>query len=449
MRDSHWLIIRTHYDLFCIWRYVATPFVALQISHLMAPLHQSYDRLLSIVYGAYAKLTHQELVLFLKVRNLPTSGADSALVSRLAKHDFHTYHFPSASAESLLSSSSVEDTNPDSDSSLRSRTPDLPVEILADILDHLGNWPLCRALGVPTSLPVPHEWSTACATDLAMLTGSVPLIRASDPSLNPPTRLGAAAAVSFGYINVLVFLLTQHRPVFLSVFRDDLIPITASKHGRIAVLAWWKHGFEQHPELVLPPKKGTIAEAIDTASRHGKIASLDWWAASDIPLEYTEAALEQASSKNHVTVLDWWKRQHLQNGLPLKIGRVMDMASAAGHVNVLEWWATSQLEYQYDRHVMQHASCVGKVDVLGWWLGSGLQVAFDGEALSGATRHNRSEVLEWWDRSGLPIQYRMCDIEEALEDAIGGGDKARQWWKKKGVDFKATDKEWMKLQNLN
>ncbi|KAG6381918.1 hypothetical protein JVT61DRAFT_539 [Boletus reticuloceps] len=389
----------------------------------------SHERALSIVYNAYAKLTHQELILFLKVRNLPTSGADPELVSRLAHHDFHTYHFPTASVESLSSSDSVEDMKPDSES-LQSRRADLPIEILADILDHLGNWPLCRALGVPTSLSVPHEWSTACATDLAMLTGSVPLIRASDPALNPPTRLGAAVAVRFGYVNVLEYLLTLHRPIFLSVIGDDLIPITASKHGRTAVLAWWKHGFEHHPELILPPKQGTIAEVIDVASRNGKIVSLDWWASSGLPLEYTEASLEQASSKNHIAVLDWWKRQHLQNGLPLKIGRSMDMASAAGHVGVLE-------------------CCLGKVDVLGWWLGSGLQVAFDGEALTGATRHNRSEVLDWWDKSGLPIQYRMCDIEEALEDALGGGDKARRWWKKKGVDFNANDKEWMKLQNLN
>ena len=398
--------------------------------------------------NAYSKFTHQELVLFLKVRNLPTSGADSELASRLAYHDFHTYHFPTASVESLASSESFDDIRPDSDA-LQSRTPDLPVEILADILDHLGNWPLSHALGIPSSLPVPHEWNNASDTDLAMLTGSVSLIRASDPDHSPPTQLGAAAAVRFGYVNVLEFLLAQHRPIFLSVFKDGLIPITASKHGRINVLAWWKHGFEQHPDLVLPPKEGTIAESIDNASRNGKIASLDWWTTSGLPFEYTEAALEQASSKSHIAVLDWWKRQHIQNLLPLKIGRAMDMASAAGHVNVLEWWGRSQLDYQYDRHVMQHASCLGRVDVLGWWLGSGLQVTFDGEALTGATRHNRSEVLEWWNKSGLPVQYRMCDIEEALEDAIGGGDKARQWWKNKGVDFKATDKEWMKLQNLN
>ncbi|KAF9228390.1 hypothetical protein BS17DRAFT_851143 [Gyrodon lividus] len=401
---------------------------------------------LSIVYKAYSKLTHEELVLFLKVRNLPVSGADPELASRLAHHDFHTYHFPVASVEAPTLFDSIQDKR---QRSSQLRTPDLSIEILADILDHLGDWPLCRALGVPTSLLVPLEWGNACATDLAMLTGSLPLIRATDPAVNPPTKLGAAAVVRFGYVNVLEFFLTQHRPIFLSIFKNDLIPITASRHGRTAVLAWWKHGFEQHPELVPPPGPGSIAEAIDGASRNGKISSLDWWASSCLPLEYTEAALEQASAKNKIAVLDWWKRQHLQNFLPLKIGRVMDMASVAGHIGVLEWWATSQLEYQYDRHVLHHASSLGKVEVLEWWLGSGLQVVFDGEALTGATRHNRSEVLEWWDKSGLPIQYRMCDIEEALEDAIGGGHKARQWWKKKGVDFSANDKEWMKLQNLN
>ncbi|KAI0943804.1 hypothetical protein AcV7_001793 [Taiwanofungus camphoratus] len=115
----------------------------------------------------------------------------------------------------------------------------------------------------------------------------------------------------------------------------------------------------------------------------------------------------------------------------------------------LEWWARSQLEFKYDKQALYHASCHGKVDVLQWWLGSGLQLIFDPDALTGATRHNRPEVLEWWDKSGLPIQYRMCDIEEALEDAIGGGEAAREWWKRKGVDFNANDKEWMKLQNLN
>lgn len=170
---------------------------------------------------------------------------------------------------------------------------------------------------------------------------------------------------------------------------------------------------------------------------------------SGLPLEYTEAALEHASSKNQIAVLEWWKLQNETRGLPLKIGRVMDSASTAGCVDALEWWATSQLEPKYDRHALQHASCQGKIDVLDWWLGSGLQLTFDHDALTGATRHNRPEVLEWWDKSRLPIQFRMCDIEEALEDSIGGGNDARQWWLERGVDFNANDNEWMKLQNLN
>ena len=166
-----------------------------------------------------------------------------------------------------------------------------------------------------------------------------------------------------------------------------------------------------------------------------------------LPFEYTEVALEHASAKNQVAVLEWWRMQRAR--LPLKVGRVMDTASAAGHVGALTWWAGSGLDYTYDKQALYHASCHGRVEVLQWWLTSGLQLFFDQDTLVGATRHNRPEVLEWWDQSGLPIQYRMCDIEEALEDAIGGGEAAREWWQRKGVDFYANDKQWMTLQTLN
>lgn len=328
-------------------------------------------------------------------------------------------------------------------------TPDLPAEIMADIMDLLGDWELSKAVGVPTSISMPLGWARANATDQAMISGYLPLIRAANPTVNPPTKLGAIAAVRFGYVNVLEYLLTQHRPIFLAISKNDLIPIKASRHGRTTVLSWWKHGFEQHPDLITPPRAGTIAEAIHAACRGGRVSSLDWWLESGLPLDYTEAALEYASARNEIPVLEWWKNHHKLPGLPLKIGRVMDVASTAGHVKVLEWWAASQLDFKYDRHALHHASWHGKVEVLQWWLGSGLQLIFDQDALTGATRHNRPEVLEWWQNSGLPIQYRMCDIEEALEDAIGGGEAAREWWKRKGVDFNANDKEWMALQNLN
>lgn len=383
--------------------------------------------------------------MFLKVRNLPTAGSDADLASRLSHHDIHTYHFPSTPTKQQQESPLL----PTSKFQKSGRLPGLPIEILAAILDFVGDWELAKAVGVPTRLSKPLEWSRASVTDKAMLPGYVPLIRAANPCLNPPTKVGAVLAVRFGYVNVLEYFLSTYHSIFQSIFKDDLIPIKASRHGRTDVLSWWKHGFEHHPLLIPPPTPMSIAEAIDGASRNGQVVSLDWWLNSGQPLEYTEAALEQASAKNRIPVLDWWLQQQKSTGLPLKIGRVMEMASTAGHVQVLEWWAASRLEPKYDGHAMQHASCHGKVEVLEWWLRSGLQVKFDQDVLTGATRHNRPEVLEWWDKSGLLIQYRMCDVEEALEDAIGGGEDARAWWKRKGVDFNANDKEWMKCQSLN
>ncbi|OSX61629.1 hypothetical protein POSPLADRAFT_1181682 [Postia placenta MAD-698-R-SB12] len=412
------------------------------------------DDTIDQVYDAYRRLTHDQLVLFLKVRSLPTIGTDDELASRLAQYDLHTYHLYPAMNGLMVNGVASPSLCPSPlDPPKQRQRPvmalDLPVEILAEIMDHVGDWELAKAVGVPTSLPEPLEWHRATPSDHAILTGYLPLVRATDPIAHPPTRLGAVLAARFSYVNVLEYFFTQHRQMFLRMYRNDLLPITASLHGRTAVLLWWKHTREQHPEILPPPKQSSVAEAIDGASRNGQVASLDWWLFSGLPLEFTETALESASAKNQILVLNWWKQQFTARGLPLKIGRVMDMASTAGHVEALEWWARSALDFKYDRQALYHASCHGKVDVLQWWLNSGLQLIFDPDALTGATRHNRPDVLEWWDKSGLPIQYRMCDIEEALEDAIGGGEAAREWWRRKGVDFNANDKEWMKLQVLN
>ncbi|KAH9942226.1 uncharacterized protein BXZ73DRAFT_97645 [Epithele typhae] len=375
------------------------------------------------VLEAYRRLTRDQLLLFLRIRNLPITGSDSELASRLAQFDIHTYHLSHPQR-----STSIQDETPDA-TKVRSRqvlAPDLPVEILADIMDQVGDWELAKAVGVPTSLPPPQPWARAHSSDYAILSGYIPLIRAADPATHRPTRVSAVLVVRFSYVHVLEYFFTHHRALFLSLYKDDLLPITASLHGRTAVLSWWKYTHDAHPDILPPPRARSVAEAIDGASRHGQVASLDWWLNSGIPLEYTEAALESASQKNRIAVLDWWKDKANSPlwRLPLKIGRVMDMASTAGNLDALEWWAASGLEPKYDRQALYHASCHGKVEVLQWWLGSGLQM-----------------VLEWWDKSGLPIQYRMCDIEEALEDAIGGGEKAREWWRKKGVDFNANDKD--------
>ncbi|KAJ4487952.1 hypothetical protein J3R30DRAFT_870826 [Lentinula aciculospora] len=268
----------------------------------------------------------------------------------------------------------------------RKAAPDLPVEIISTILDFFGDWELTQALGIPTSLHPPPDWYCASPTDLAMITGNCALIRTIDLDVNPPSRIGVDIVIRFGYIHVLQFVYSHHRKIFMTRYHN-VIPTRASHYGRTAVLSWWK----QHPDVVPKIKAAAIAEAVDAASRNGQIASLDWWMTCGFPFEFTETALESAGIKNQIAVLDWWKQQHTLNRVSLKIGKVMESA----------------------------------------------------------TRHNRALVLDWWVKSGLPIQYRMCDIEEALEDALGGGDNTRKWWQAKGVDFNANDKEWMKLQNLN
>lgn len=85
---------------------------------------------------------------------------------------------------------------------IRSNVPDLPVELIADVLDNVGDWELSKAVGVPTSLPEPNAWASASVTDHAILTGYLPFVRAANPCTYPPTRIGAAVAVRFGYLNV-------------------------------------------------------------------------------------------------------------------------------------------------------------------------------------------------------------------------------------------------------
>lgn len=418
--------------------------------------------------------------MFAQLRRLPSAGSDEELAHRLAAFDARFYNLlsfsdpfpkpelalgPSFYGSGFPSTSTSVDPTPAVSPTLDPtpirtittprKTPatafDLPVEILADIMDNVADWALARAVGVPSSLVRPPDWVQANPTDEALLTGYLPLVRAADPAAHPPTKIGADVVIQFGYVHVLEYLFAHHRALFPRLFPDAHLPVTASTYGRTRVLSWWRRTAEAHPDAFPQLTPADAAQAIDNASRNGQAGALGWWFAhrEHLPFEYTDAALEWASHRGHVPVLAWWRAQHRVHGLPLKIGRAMDLASTAGRVDVLEWWARSGLEFKYDRQALHHASHHGKVEVLQWWAESGLQLIFDADALIGATKHNRPEVLEWWDKSGLPVQYRMCDVEEALEDAIGGGERAREWWRKKGVDFNANDKEWMKVQTLN
>lgn len=319
------------------------------------------ENVLTELSDAYSKLTTNQLALFCTVRSLSTSGTQQDLVRELVQHDLRTYSFPKPAK---APANGVNGVHLPKSRPRQAKAPDLPVEILAEIMDHLGDWELAKAVGVPTSTPQPVTWTRATQADHAILTGYLPVLRAADPTSNPPTKVGAMVAVRLGYVNVLDYLLNQHPSLFRSLFDKGSLPLTASHHGRISVLSWWKNALENRPDIVSPISPDQVAEAINRASRNGQVVSLDWWASSGISFECTEVALEMASANNRTEVLEWWKDWCQSKQVPLKTGRAMDMASIAGHVKVLDWWATSsKVELTYDRQAMYHASCHGKVCV--------------------------------------------------------------------------------------
>jgi hypothetical protein len=387
------------------------------------------------VANAYHRLTRDELVLFCSLRSLPATGD---LVSILTTYDLARYHLPlpTQPPKEIQSSRSLfENQAP------LNRRLDLPVDIIAEILDHVGDWELSTSVSVPTSLQPPNEWLRATPLDKAILSGRLPLVRPFKNSKTTFTKVGACVAIRFGFIHVIEHLRTYHRASFNEHFGENgtWFALKASEYNQPAMLSWWR----QCPDFT----KLCDPDVVDLASKSGSVNALEWWrSSSNLPMQYTEAALEGASLKGHIPVLEWWR----DSGLTLKIGKVMESASLSGQVAVLEWWSHKGPEQpKYEKQALYLASCHERVSVLQWWLQSGLQLIFDADVLVGATRMNRAKVLDWWDQSGLTVPYRLCDIEEALEDAIGGGEGVRTWWRRKGVDFHAGDAEWMKTRYLN
>ncbi|KIJ55088.1 hypothetical protein M422DRAFT_239716 [Sphaerobolus stellatus SS14] len=440
------------------------------------------------ILDAYLKLDLHQLQLFLRIRSLPTSGSISELAARLANYDVQAFQIPvykPATAIPVLSTSLPKQlqAKPEAVGPSMPRShllANLPIDLITEILDHLGEWELSKAVGVPTSLVKPADWAnSATFLDYAILSTSLSRVRAA-PFDPPFTQLGAKLLIAFELIDVLEYLwnIPALRPTFKKYYGDDFstIPKLASSYNRTRMLDWWL------AQLDIQPKSYTT-EAIHDACRYVCLDALKWWdykskqsvehstlkyvdrlqprlnapgSPFPFPPLYTSQALETASHKANLAVLNFFRA----HGWPLLPGRSLDMASSAGHVDVLDWWAyESGLEIgkdvKYDKNAVYSASCGGKVDVLQWWKeqserGNGkVQMLFDGDALIGATRLDKPEVLEWWDKSGLPITYRIFDIEEALEDAIGGGPAARAWWSRKGVNFRAGDSEWMKTRSLN
>jgi len=349
----------------------------------------------------------------------------------------------------------------------------LPPEIWTIILDFSGDWELAKALGIYTNLPMPKWWS------LHPREASNPL-QAYEHELEWTTLTCNAAAICkklsqcppnfrdipaqvvrlvirFALIEVLAYL-EANRPDLFKAFGGTTLPTKASAwYPRTDVLDYWltSRWFRDNHTY--------DAESVDGASKNGHVRILDWWwRHSGFPLRYTEAALEQASANGHLLVLEWWRDAAAQDDkVVLRPGRSLLWATQFGQADVLRWWDASGIPLAHGDGVAKWASRWGQVNILETWrrLKGDDKLARDGDVLVAPTVHQHMEVLEWWRRfahgelEGMEgrkqqVEFRTCNIEEALEDSIGDQSRVRQWWVKNGLNLGLRNEEWLEQRYL-
>ncbi|KAL3465945.1 hypothetical protein BJX64DRAFT_33378 [Aspergillus heterothallicus] len=339
--------------------------------------------------------------------------------------------------------------------------PLLPLELWLNVFeDHLHDWEIAKAVGIPTKLPVPKEWqshllkmSAPASLEYTILRGSFAAIKKrvdSLPRWKPLSDLACHLIFKFSRTDILSYLTENHLDLLWTTSRLTNIPYRASAiYGNPKILTWWRDA----PAL---PNKEYIADAMDGASRAGFVDVLEWWRNSGLELRYTEKALEAASAEGRVAVLDWWKKaaqvSSFTRPIPLKVGKSVLLAAQSGRTASLAWWDASGIPYTHAESVARIASTHGHVHVLEFWYKlKGAKMIFDCQVLVGPTKNGHDNVLEWWRQSGLRVEFKTCDIEEALEDAdpvSGAEERVRRWWARNGLNLGVGTSEWMKTKVL-
>lgn len=347
----------------------------------------------------------------------------------------------------------------------------LPPEIWTQIFDELGDWEVATALSIYTHLPTPSKWHGLVpppgskkkpTLEWVILTKPINHIKSffeahtKSKSKKPLTLSAISLDIIFRFArtDVLTYLASDQKDIFWTSFSSGILPHKASCiYNSPAILQWWK----DCPSVI---KKEYESAAIDGASRAGFIEVLQWWLDSGLPLQYTERALENASSRGLVEVLEWWhannaKLQGTSRELPLKVGKSIWLAAQCGRAQSIAWWERSGIPYSHEERVATVASQGGHVEVLDLWYSlKGSKMIFDNQVLVGPTKHGHANVLEWWKDAtrkwGLRVEYKTCDIEEAMEDAVGGGGEGevREWWARNGLNLGVGTGEWMKVKTL-
>ncbi|KAN0120181.1 flavoprotein [Hyaloscypha variabilis] len=375
----------------------------------------------------------------------------------------------------------------------------LPPEIWTLIFDYVGDWEVSKALDIFTNIPTPLEWkppAKECKDELQIWMRSLEWTILTSPTSKIIDKLKTAPEdlkflsslcvkliIKFCLTDLLTYLETNLKDVFRESFGQKLLPTKASAiYGRTEILEWWRTS----PSFL---QKDYTAEAIDGASKSGFVHVLDWWRRSGLTLKYTELALEQASSKGHILVLEWWKQASMHQGsyhtdpetrhrhptppltdesshseiqpaLCLKPGKSLLAAAQNNQPQVIRWWDNSGISIGYSEAVAKTASQHGHVAVLDVWRElKGEKMAFDSKVLAEPTKNGHVAVLEWWKNfsrgedggGGGRVEYKTCDIEEALEDSVGSEEetfRVKKWWAQNGLNLGGTVSEWTKVKFL-
>lgn len=345
----------------------------------------------------------------------------------------------------------------------------LPPELWSIIMDCTGDWELAQTLHIYTNLSPPADWTSHTsphgprnymeALELTILRGNVDDVKHFIATHSVPrwfSKLCIKLIMRFAMTGLLAHLEANHRDLFWATFGHTFLPVKASSvFGRTEILDFWRTS----PSFLT---KEYNSEALDGASRAGHVTVLEWWQHSGLPLKFTEAALEQASSQGHLQVLEWWKSQSTtvddsnasvdSSKVRLKPGKSIVFATQNGHTEVVRWWLHSGIAFGNEDAVAKLASTHGHVEILQvWHEAKGNKMIFDNQVLVGATKNGNVNVLEWWKQSGLKVEYKTCDVEEALEDGDEGerGMEVRRWWARNGLNLGVGTSEWMKTKTLN
>jgi hypothetical protein len=354
--------------------------------------------------------------------------------------------------------------------STKTRGPRLPPELWSIIMEFLGDWELATALHVHTSLPVPPEWRQSASEagpktpmqklEWTLLVAPFSEIKAVFDADRPTriSRLCIEIIMRFAMVPILTHLEKNHKDLFWSTFGHAFLPHKASIFGKTEILEYWRTS----PAFLT--KEYSVA-AVDNASRSGSVQALDWWYESGLPLKYTEAALEQASSRGHIPVLQWWKDHSTYRAPPasppaptdprkplkLKVGKSITYATQAGCLPSILFWHESLIPFSHEDTIAKLASTHGHTHILDYLRRvRGEKMLFDNQVLAGPTKMGHADVLEWWKMSGLRVEYKTCDIEEALEDGVEGakGEAVTRWWARNGLNLGVGTSEWMKVKVL-